>query len=205
MIDAKFSKPRKLPKQERSRSTVERILQATAELIEEQGSMNVSTNKIIEHANISPGSLYQYFPNREAVFLALYEHVSSKAAKDIRAEMMRFLNDDVEIGVPRILMALLQIYERRQIILLRFIEDMPELKLEANMVSFRNFIHGSMRSYLTLHEEELDFAHLERSVYFIQNTALDNIRRFILDAPEHTNREEFIDELSRLVIRYLRG
>jgi AcrR family transcriptional regulator len=47
--------------------TVRRILDAAAEILEERGYEGVSTNRIAAAAEISPGSLYQYFPNKDAI------------------------------------------------------------------------------------------------------------------------------------------
>ena len=66
---------RKAPRQTRSRSTVDAIKQAARELVSAEGfsSSSTSTTLIAERAGVSIGSLYQYFPTREAIFIALFE------------------------------------------------------------------------------------------------------------------------------------
>ncbi len=63
--------PRKLPKQARSGATVEAILEAAAQVFERQGYAAGTTNRIAERAGVSIGSLYQYFPNKDAILVAL--------------------------------------------------------------------------------------------------------------------------------------
>ena len=66
---------RKKPTQRRSLQTVNKILDATKKLLKETGgarSARITTNHIAQEANISVGSLYQYFPNSEAVVFELY-------------------------------------------------------------------------------------------------------------------------------------
>src|SRR5437763_1348519 len=63
--------PRKLPQQTRSQNMVETILEATARLLVRDGYEATNTNRIAETAGISVGSLYQYFPNKEALITAL--------------------------------------------------------------------------------------------------------------------------------------
>jgi len=58
---------KKIPKQERSRVTVETIVEATTRIIEDEGLAALSTNRVAEVAGVSIGSLYQYFPNKEAL------------------------------------------------------------------------------------------------------------------------------------------
>ena len=66
--------PRKVPRQERSRLTVDRILVASAQVFHEAGYTSATTNDIALEARISVGSLYQYFPNKDAILVALTRH-----------------------------------------------------------------------------------------------------------------------------------
>jgi AcrR family transcriptional regulator len=65
--------PRKQPAQSRSTATVSAILEAAARILEERGLDGYTTNAIAERAGISIGSLYQYFPGKDAVTIALAE------------------------------------------------------------------------------------------------------------------------------------
>jgi AcrR family transcriptional regulator len=64
---------RRDPAQERSRKTVDAIVEAAGRLLVEHGRLGVTTNAVAERAGVSIGSLYQYFPNKEAIFAALQE------------------------------------------------------------------------------------------------------------------------------------
>jgi AcrR family transcriptional regulator len=64
-------KPRKLPVQARSGATVGVILEAAAHILETEGFEGYTTNAIADRAGVSIGSLYQYFPNKDAVTAAL--------------------------------------------------------------------------------------------------------------------------------------
>ncbi len=64
---------RKQPVQRRSAATVEAILEAAARILETSGFAGYTTNAIAELAGVSIGSLYQYFPNRDALTAALIE------------------------------------------------------------------------------------------------------------------------------------
>jgi len=63
--------PRKLPKQPRSEATVEAIIEAAAQVFERHGYAAGTTNHIAERAGVSIGSIYQYFPNKDAILVAL--------------------------------------------------------------------------------------------------------------------------------------
>lgn len=69
--------PRKSPVQKRSKNTVEIILAAAAQVFEAHGYAAGTTNRIAKKAGVSIGTLYQYFPSKEAVAVALLEkHIS---------------------------------------------------------------------------------------------------------------------------------
>jgi AcrR family transcriptional regulator len=72
---------RKSPSQERSRRTVEKILDAAARIFHEQGYAGATTNDVADEAGVSVGSLYQYFPNKDALLVALTRrHIESTTA-----------------------------------------------------------------------------------------------------------------------------
>jgi AcrR family transcriptional regulator len=66
-------KPRKTPRQQRSRANVDALLDATAHLLREDGYAALTTNHIAERAGVCIGTLYQFFPGKEAVVAALAE------------------------------------------------------------------------------------------------------------------------------------
>jgi AcrR family transcriptional regulator len=63
--------PRKRPLQSRAVATVAAIVEAAAHILEKDGLDGYSTNAIAERAGVSIGSLYQYFPNKDAITRAL--------------------------------------------------------------------------------------------------------------------------------------
>lgn len=66
-------RPRKRPRQARSRRTVDVVLRAAAQVFARRGYAGATTNHIAERAGVSVGSLYEYFPNKDAILVALME------------------------------------------------------------------------------------------------------------------------------------
>jgi AcrR family transcriptional regulator len=63
---------RRKPTQRRAQQTVEAILDAVVRILKREGSRGITTNHVAEVAGVSIGSLYQYFPDKSAIFVALH-------------------------------------------------------------------------------------------------------------------------------------
>lgn len=81
------AEPRKTPRQGRSRATVERILVAAARIFDERGYRGTTTNHVAEAAGVSIGSLYQYFPNKDALLVGLAERHVEESASALRLRL----------------------------------------------------------------------------------------------------------------------
>ena len=77
------AEPRKNAKQDRAKVTVDSIVEATSLLLSELGLKKITTNKIVKKAGVSIGSLYQYFPGKEAIFAIVFE-------KQLRSDLEKF-------------------------------------------------------------------------------------------------------------------
>ena len=64
---------RREPKQQRSRQTVDAVLEAVQRVLRRHGAEAITTNRVAEAAGVSIGSLYQYFPEKQAIFIALHD------------------------------------------------------------------------------------------------------------------------------------
>lgn len=81
--------PRKSPRQQRSRETVSWILTAATQLFTTHGYHETTTNKIADRAGVSIGSLYQYFPNKDALLVELADRHMQEAAEQATAAIAR--------------------------------------------------------------------------------------------------------------------
>jgi AcrR family transcriptional regulator len=90
----KAAKPRiRRPRQERSAVTVEAILDAVDRLVEERGVTAVTAKEIARRAGVSPGSLYQYFRDREAIVAAWEVRELERALSILADDVERALGD----------------------------------------------------------------------------------------------------------------
>ncbi|HEY4075787.1 MAG TPA: TetR/AcrR family transcriptional regulator [Rhizomicrobium sp.] len=87
--DEPVVKLRKNPSQARSAWTVDLILQAAAQVLEARGEEALTTKTVAERAGVSIGTLYQYFPNRDAILVALAEREAQRIAERMRSLINR--------------------------------------------------------------------------------------------------------------------
>jgi len=78
-------KPRKTPSQQRAAGTVAAIIEAAAQVLETAGFEGFNTNAIASRAGVSIGSLYQYFPGKDALTIALMNREATRFYEDARA------------------------------------------------------------------------------------------------------------------------
>src|ERR1700732_128934 len=81
--------PRKSASQERSRATVDALLEATTRVLIKEGYDRASTNRIAEVAGVSIGSLYQYFPSKEALVAAVIDRHTQNISEVTREAMVK--------------------------------------------------------------------------------------------------------------------
>jgi AcrR family transcriptional regulator len=83
------TKPRKSPVQERSRATVDAIMQASTYILNEAGWGGLNTNAIAERAGVNIASLYQFFPNKQAVIAELQRRHATAIHEDLQHALQR--------------------------------------------------------------------------------------------------------------------
>jgi AcrR family transcriptional regulator len=78
----KTTRPRKAPRQARSEETVASIVEAAAQVLETEGFAGFNTNAVARRAGVSIGSLYQYFPGKDALTVALINRQTKRFHAD---------------------------------------------------------------------------------------------------------------------------
>jgi AcrR family transcriptional regulator len=75
--------PRKTPIQARSAVTVEAICEATIQVLLSHGADRLTTTRVADRAGVSVGTLYQYYPNKQALLFAVFEDHMNKVAQAV--------------------------------------------------------------------------------------------------------------------------
>jgi AcrR family transcriptional regulator len=82
-------KPRKIPQQSRAEQTVATILEAAARVLESKGMDGLNTNLVAQRAGVSVGTLYQYFPGKDAIIVALSKREHAMFLAEAKAALVQ--------------------------------------------------------------------------------------------------------------------
>ena len=103
MKKPKVQKPApRAPRQGRARHKVELILEAAIRLLDKGGLPLLTTNAVAELAGVSIGTLYQYFPNKEAILAALTEREGEELSHRVLAVLQDASTMPTEERIGRI-------------------------------------------------------------------------------------------------------
>jgi AcrR family transcriptional regulator len=198
--------PRKSPVQARSRATVDEILSASAQVFEAQGYAAGTTNRIARRAGVSIGTLYQYFPSKEAIAVALlerhiaetdhrlHEWVGHMVAEQhgLRAALHDYVTGMLEMHAGR---------PRLQHILLEE-TPMPE-RVHQTLIEAEHRAARALAGLLRVYPE-IRRTRLEQAGFLVVQTVESLTHRFAAhpDGPIIA-RESFIDELVTMLEAYL--
>jgi AcrR family transcriptional regulator len=105
---AKKSVARRRPKQHRSRQTVEAVLDAVVRVLKREGIEAVTTNRVAEVAGVSIGSVYQYFPDKRAIFVALHDRHAEQIGRLVESRLVENAASPLEALVGALVDALVE-------------------------------------------------------------------------------------------------
>jgi AcrR family transcriptional regulator len=77
--------PRKKPRQARATATLDAIFEATIQVLVADGPQRLTTTRVAERAGVSVGTMYQYFPHKQALFYALNERYLDVLAEKVES------------------------------------------------------------------------------------------------------------------------
>lgn len=203
-----LTKPRKGASQERSRATVDALVEATARILVKEGFDKASTNRIAEVAGVSVGSLYQYFPSKEALVVAVIERHQQKIMQTVRGELAEVLAQPVEKAVRKLVAVAVKAHRVDPKLHRVLAEQIPRVGKLEDVETFNRENYTLFRTYLESHRDELGVDDLElasfvcvTSIEALTHNAVLHYSKMLSDE----TMEALIDEGARLVTGYLKG
>lgn len=192
---------RKTPVQSRAKATVDAVLEAAAQLLIAQGYDRTSTNQIAERAGVSIGSLYEYFPGKEAIFAEIrrrlsldhYARLTTEPRPTTPKSMLRHLVTS-HIGYIR---ANLNLH-------VALSTEVPRFAIaETESAILEDFVPQS-NAFLELHRSKLrPSADVPFITEFLMRVLSSTINDYALRSPDRLQDPMLVEEVIDLLGRYL--
>ena len=195
--------PRKRPRQERSAATVDALLTATAQVLVKEGYDHASTNKIARRAGVSIGSLYQYFPGKEALVLALARRNGEEEIALIRGALNRLGKAPLPETARVLVQALIEVHRNDPELQKVFITQVPQIGGLAIIRETNRQVAEMLRAYLSDLFPEADPESWDLRIFIAMHAVEGLIHQALLERPEYLDQPRFVEELVALVVRYL--
>jgi AcrR family transcriptional regulator len=178
---------------------VEKIIAAAHSVLVERGYAGASTNRIAAAAGISPGSFYQYFPDKQAVLGVVVERYAGQMRARITSAFMATLAEpSPEAAVRSNVVTLLDVFEENAALLRAVAEALPRA-WDGRRAEFTHLIDDLLAAFLGFRQPERD----ADAVAWVLVRAVENLTiSYVLDPPP-VGRETIIDEITALLAGYL--
>jgi len=199
--------PRKTASQKRSRATVDALVEATARVLVRQGYDGASTNRIAAVAGVSIGSLYQYFPSKEALVAAVIERHTQQLSEVVRSALLEAGARPVEAGMRELVAAAIEAHRVDPKLHRVLAEEAPRTGRLENLDAVERYARGFFRDYLKAHRSEVDVADPDLAAFILVTTVEALAHSAVLhhrDILDGEKAQAFIDEVTGLALRYLR-
>jgi AcrR family transcriptional regulator len=200
MLRKPSATPRKLPKQERSQATVEAILTATTHILTKEGYDQFNTNRVAELAGVSIGSLYQYFPNKEALLFALAEDHANEMVQLVQCQL-EDLNDTIPRVISQLVTAALAAHAVNPDLHRVLNEQIPRSEQMRQLAEAK--MERMLRSFLEKGCDLIEPKNLDLTVFIVGRTIEALTHGAVLDRPELLNNEQLEQEITMLLSSYL--
>ena len=199
------NRPRKRPVQARSQRTVDAILKAAAQVFVRRGYAGATTNHIAERAGVSIGSLYEYFPSKDALLVALMEshlHEGEEVLARAEGEIVAGAAD-LPTVVRYLVRAMVELHARdRELHRILFEEAPLPRSLRRTLLEIEDRITERVELLLGRYPEVKVGCSALAAAIVVQTVEALTHKLVVHDKREH-DLDAYVEEIVSLVIRYL--
>ncbi|MFH8575763.1 TetR/AcrR family transcriptional regulator [Streptomyces zaomyceticus] len=203
MSEDRSEEPKPRRRQARGERRIAQLLQAAANVFCANGYTASSTNAIAREAHVSPGTLYQYFPNKEAIAIELGERLLHEMRE---AHGQAFVPENLALPLPRLLDAVVDPMIEFNCANPVFLALMHGSEVPGRIAEEHDALHASLlarvQEVIAHYAPGLpgpDRARVADMTFATFKGGLD----LVLAAPEGPERDATIAELKTLLLRYL--
>jgi AcrR family transcriptional regulator len=198
------SAARKQPRQARALATVDAVLAATVQVLEREGVDAATTTRIAEVAGVSIGTLYQYFPHRDAIFNALQDREFERALVLMQSVLSEGnLERSPRETVTAVVRGLAGLYAACPgLHRLLAIEGLRVAKAE-RVYAFDMRVIAIIRHFLSATQAPVRRKNVDAAAFVIFQSVRATMLASLLERPPGLGEAELVEEIADLVMSYL--
>jgi AcrR family transcriptional regulator len=196
--------PRRAPSQGRAEDTVAVLLDATELVLAERGFQASTTNVIAARAGVSIGTLYHYFPSKDALIEAVVHRMWTREVRALEGKNGLLLGDaPIEAVVRELVGAIVALVAKQRSLYMRWYGEAPHLgQLEVGLgmaAQAVTLVRGAFaKRRAEIRPQNIDFA-----ADLVVKTALAVVRTAARDYERELATGELEEELTQMLARYL--
>ena len=195
--------PRKEPRQDRAKATVDAILAATARILVKDGYDRASTNRIAEAAGVSVGSLYQYFPSKEALVAALVDRHSNELLQFLKQRALAYTPDaPLRTVVREVVHAMVEAHRVDPKLHRVLMEQVPRIGALKRLSEIDEHALFVIRTFLESRRSEVRPQNLRLASFLLASLVEAVTHAAVLLHPEYLD-DELVDETTEMICLYL--
>src|SRR5580692_5852663 len=204
MTTAKRTSTRREPKQQRSRQTVDCVLEAVQLVVKRHGTQGITTNRIAEVAGVSIGSLYQYFPDRPAIFEALHQRHIEEIDRLFATKFMEHAGSPLDELIRAMVDAMIEAHTNDSELYELMLTEVPHRKGGSEDFSVR--LHGAFLLAISSAAPELrKRGELDKVVFVVTHMVEALCHGAVLRRPRGLSLAHAKAEITKAVLAYLRA
>ena len=195
---------RKEPVQERSRRTVQAILQATAQVLVRLGYEKTTTGAVAECAGVSIGTLYQYFPNKEMLVAGVIDDHYREVLATVEAVLLDHVKSPLDVSLRALIRASLDAHRLRPELHKVLMEQVPGVGESAQVLELREKLTSLLQQHLARQLGRMSSSRLRMLAFVIETTIEALTHRAVIDTPDWLNSGELETEAFALLAPYIK-
>ena len=200
----KKNSSRRQPKQLRARHTVEAVLDAVVRILKRQGIGAVTTNRIAEVAGVSIGSVYQYFPDKRAIFIALHRRHIEQIDRLVESKLIENAESSLDTLIRAMVEAMIEAHATDPELYEALFSEVPHRAEGTHDFAVR--LHGAFRLAISSRmRERKTRRNLDKVVFVVTHMVESLSHGAVLQRPPGLSLKDAKEEAVRAVLAYLRS
>jgi len=191
------------PKQSRSINTVESIIDAGFIAVSRYGLDHTTVLKVCDLAGVGSGTFYEYFKNKDALFIEMHRHFVAEATHLIHEIIPDVVQLKIPEGIRLIFVRLGEMLIRDQNKYFYWLSVCGKFNTEESQVRAVKAINTLAIEYAVKHPEVLKIRDLRLMVYILINASLALTMSYFSDKNKSFQFEELVECLIRLTMSYI--